>query len=62
MWIPHQVRNDGERERRGLERGERAPTEVGLVIGMHRGEVIRYEANGDTRLFSTLEKLAEIDK
>ena len=43
-------------------RGERIPAEVGLVIGMHRGEVIRYEANGDTRSFSTLERVVNTDK
>ena len=49
----HQVRNDGEGERIGLVRGERAPGEIRLVIGMRRGKVIRYEANGDTWSFST---------
>ena len=62
IWIPHQVRNDGDGERIRQVSGKRAPAEVALVIGMRRGKVIRYEANGVTWSFSTLAKVAKTDK
>ena len=41
-------------------RGSRSQTEFGLLIGLHKNKVVRYEANVDTPSLLILSRIADI--